>query len=213
MTRIPGTLVLTTLLALPACGETGKLRLDGQMAGATPETGAASQGLTLGDGRLVIAGARIAVSEIELEGGGEGDELEAEMGSAVIDLKIDGTPTTVAVGEVDAGTYHTLGLEFTRRDLDGASSSLVVSGTYEGEPFVFRSSWAPEAEFPLSPDVTVPAGGEATAGVIFDVASWFTEADGSVANPADSAYQARIEQRLVDSISAAAEIEVGEDED
>jgi len=200
-------------IALLGCTETGKLHLDGQVARAAPAAGTVAQGLTLGGGQLVIDRARIAVSEIELEGGSEDDELEAEMGSAIIDLTVDGTPTTVTVGEVEAGTYHTLGLEFTTRELEGASSSLLVEGTYEGAPFAFRSSWTPEAEFPLSPEVTVPPDGEATAGVVFDVASWFTESDGSVSNPNDPAARGRIEGRLVESISAAAEIEEAEGQD
>jgi hypothetical protein len=158
---------------------------------------------------LVIDRARVAVSEIELEGGSEDDELEAEMGGAVIDLELGGKPTTVTVGEVETGTYHTLGLELTVVDLGGKPASILVEGTYDGAAFAFRSGWAPEAEFPLKPNVVVPAKGTATAGVTLDVASWFSEPDGSVINPSDPASQSRIEGRVIASISAAAQIEVG----
>jgi len=202
-------------LALSACAERGTLRLDGRAAShsSAPAIGSVRAGLTLGGGRLVIDRARIAVSEIELEGGSEDDELEAEMGGAVIDIELGGKPTTITVGEVEAGTYHTLGLEFTQANFEGHTASIVVAGTYDGAPFVFRSGWSPEAEFPLSPNVVVPAKGTGTAAVTLDVAAWFAEPDGSVLNPTDPASTTRIEGRLTASISAAAQIETGSEAD
>jgi hypothetical protein len=208
-------IALVFLALTTGCTETGKLRLDGQIAQSQSAltAGSSAQSLTLGEGALVISRARISVSEIELEGGEEEDELEAEMGPAVIDLNLDGAPTQVAVADVEAGRYHTLGLEFATRTWDGQKASILVDGSYEGTPFAFRSAWTPEAEFPLSPEVAVPANGEATAGVTFDVASWFSRADGTVIDPTDAASQEAIEGRVMASISAAAAIESGEDDD
>jgi hypothetical protein len=205
---------LLVLLGSAACTETGTLRLDGQVAQAQAalSTGQSSQSLTLGEGSLIISRARVAVSEIELEGGSD-DEREAEMGAAIIDLNLDGAPTSVAVADVEAGTYHTLGLELVSRDISGQTASIFIEGTVDGAAFTFSSTWAPEAEFPLEPEVDVPANGEATAGVVFDVASWFSNADGSVIDPNEAGAREQIESRIIGSISAAASIESSGDGD
>jgi hypothetical protein len=151
------------------------------------------------------------------------------MGVAVIDLALDGSATNVRVDEVEAGSYHTLGLELHVADatlfalaggraaqlLDfgrGDPASILVSGTHDDQPFEFRSGLSPEAEFWLRPEVEGPPEGEATVAVVFDVAAWFTSADGSVLDPRDRANQAPIEGKIMASIAARAQIE-GPDDD
>lgn len=188
-----------------ACNGDGNLRVDGQLA-----EGSASQGsqesLPLGDGTLIIERASVSVSEIEFEGGEEeSDELEAEVGGGTIDLALDGSKTKVAANSVESGTYHTLGLELRR-------GGITVEGTYAGNSFTYVSQVAPELEFPLEPAVEVPAGGDASVGVEFDVASWFTAADGAILDPTDEANRPTIEANIRASMAAHAEIEEGDDD-
>jgi hypothetical protein len=200
-----------TALALFACGETGKLQVDGELAKTSAALGSedGSQ-LELGDGKLVITSASVRVSEIELEGGTEDDELEAELGSGVIRLALDGGPTTVVSDQVDAGSYHTLGLE-----LRGGQGGILVEGTYDDAPFTFDSGLRPELEFPLDPKVVVPPDGQTSVAVTFDVAAWFGDPGGDVLDPSESANQGAIEQRILASMAAHAAIEAedGEDDD
>jgi hypothetical protein len=148
----------------------------------------------------------VAVSEIEFEGGEEeSDELEAEVGGGTIDLALDGSKTEVAASSVESGTYHTLGLELRR-------SGITVEGTYAGNSFTYVSQVAPELEFGLEPAVEVPAGGEASVGVEFDVASWFTAADGSILDPTNEANRPTIEANIRASMAAHAEVEEGDDD-
>jgi hypothetical protein len=196
------------LLLLAGCGETGKLRVDSQIAETSlAATSADGTTLVVGDGTLVIDSAALSVSEIEFEGGSEEDELEAELGSAHVPLALDGGPTTVAADDVDVGTYHTLGLE-----LRSGGNSIAVTGTYAGAPFRFISGLSPELEFPLSPPVEVTADGEASVAVIFDLAAWFTDANGAVIDPNDSANHATIESRILSSMAAHAVIEQADDD-
>jgi hypothetical protein len=199
--------ILAAVAALAGCGESGRLRVDGQIA-QTSSALASPDGTTLqiGDGTLVIDRARILVSEIEFEGGKE-DEREAELGSAVIELALDGGPTTVAVESVEAGSYHTLGLE-----LRGGDRCILVTGTYDGTRFTFTSGLSPELEFPLRPQVVVPPDGEAAVAVTFDLAAWFTDASGAVLDPTDGANQGAIERRILSSMAAYAEIEQEDDD-
>ena len=199
---------LAALAALTGCGESGTLRVDGRVA-QTSAAATSSDGtvLEVGDGTLAIEAARISVSEIEFEGG-EDDEREAELGSATIDLALDGGPTTIAADSVEAGSYHTVGLE-----LRGGGHSIVVEGTYDDSAFTFTSGLSPELEFPLDPNVDVPPDGEATVSVTFDLAAWFTDADGDVIDPSDDANQSSIERRILSSMAAHAEIEEEDDDD
>lgn len=213
--------LLTLPLLLAACGDSGTLRVDGLVARSAAMTAASAsaQTLELGGGDLVVERARIALSEIEFEGG-SGDEREAELGAAVIDLALDGSPTEVAASAVAAGSYHTIGLELQAGNASGSEfddfggddpASILVDGTYGGAAFTYRSSVVPELEFPIEPEVDVQADSEAAVGVTFDVAAWFLAADGAVLDPTDVASRATIEANILESFAAHAELEFEDD--
>lgn len=177
------------MLSVACTGERGELKIESVASSLKPAQ--------TGDGAPDIARASIEVSEIELEGGQE-DEREATMGEGVIEVALNGNPTTVAVDAVEAGSYHTLGIEMT---------GIRVEGTISGASFDYRSNIKPEVEFELDPEVEVPALGSASVGVSFDVASWFRAADGRVLDPNDAANQSEIEARILESMAANAVIE------
>lgn len=198
--------VCITLPLLAACTESGTLKVESRLGQRSMALAApASASLELGGGKLVVSSARIKVSEIEFEGGDEDDEREAELGGATIDLALDGTPTAVAGNSVEAGSYHTVGLE-----LRAGSDTIVVEGAFDGRAFTFSSGLNPELEFPLNPEVDVPADGEARVGVTFDVADWFTASDGSVLDPSDGANRGAIETNIMASMAAHAEVETSD---
>lgn len=200
-------MVLAGLPLAVACNGDGKLRVDGKLSQESAAQGSLHS-LPVGDGTLVIERATIAVSELELEGGEEeSDELEAEIGGGTLDLALDGSKTEVAANSVESGQYHTLGMELRSR----GGASITVEGTYAGASFTYLSGVSPELEFALSPPVDVPAGGEASVGVEFDVAAWFTGADGVALDPTLEANRATIEANIVASMAAHAELEEGDD--
>jgi hypothetical protein len=204
------------MVVVLGCTESGTVRLDSQIAEAPGATSQVTSRLELADGMLVIDRAQIAVSEIEIEGGEEEhEEREADLGPAVIDLSLDGTPTEVTATAVEAGSYDTIGFELTTRTFADGEASVIVWGSYDGAPFVYRTTWVAEVEFRLDPAVVVPADGEATIGVTFDVAAWMLDAEGSPIDPTQSSNQDVIRRRIIDSMTAEAiEVELeGEDDD
>jgi len=183
-----------------ACNGNGNLRVDGHLSEASASQGSVGS-LPLGDGTLVVERASVSVSELELEGAEEdSDELEASVGGGTIELALDGSKTKVAANSVESGVYHTLGMELRSR-------AIAVEGTYGENSFTYVSDVSPELEFAISPAVEVPAGGEASVGVEFDVASWFVAADGSVLDPTDEANRPAIEENILASMAAHAEVE------
>jgi hypothetical protein len=208
-------LLICSLVSLAAgCTGTGKLKLVGKLSEASVSEGSSARSLPVGDGTLVVTSARISVSELEFEGGDESDEMEAELGAGVIDLALDGAPTSVATESVEAGSYHTFGMELRRGgpgEFGGAEpASIIVDGTYAGREFSYRSGVAPELEFPISVDV--PSGGEARAAVPFDVAAWFVGSDGVTLDPTDPAVRDAIEGRILDSMRKNAALETEDDD-
>lgn len=116
--------------------------------------------------------------------------------------------TTVKAGSVEAGSYHTLGLE-----LWGGDGTILVQGRYEGTPFTYQSSMNPDLAFPLSPKVNVLANGGAGMGVLFDVAAWFTADDGSIIDPTNPDNHWAIENRILASMAAHSQIEAADGPD
>jgi len=222
MTSIPRILlVLAVAGLLGACADTGTLRVDGVLTNSEALSQATQDSGSLTLDALVIERVRVAVSEIEFEGGAE-DEREAELGAAVVDLALDGSQTEVAASSVQAGSYHTVGLELKVGGAAGAAfddfggetpASILVDGTFDGAAFTYRSTVAPEVEFPIDPPVQVTSGGEAAVGVTFDVAAWFVAADGTVLDPTDPNNAGIIEANILDSMAAFAEVEHEDDGD
>lgn len=198
-------LTLAGALAVAGCGPSGTLEVDSKLTEITAQgVKPTAEGLKFTGGDLVLTSVRVAVSEIELEGGTEQDEREAEMGAATIDVALDGKPTSVTVDTVDAGAYHTLGIELERSLND---ASIEVKGTYKGRAFTFRSGLDKEVEFRLKPEVTVPENGSATVAVSFDVGHWFKLHSGHVIDPTDPTQKGLIEAQILTSLAASAEIE------
>ncbi len=200
--------VLAGTLALVGCGPSGTLEVDSKLNTTATGLKTTATGLELAGGDLVITSARIAASEIELEGGAD-DEREAEMGEATINISLDGKATSVAIDTVEAGTYHTLGIEM-QTAMGGAS--IEVKGTYKGKAFTFTSGLEKEVEFRVTPEVDVPAGGKATVAVSFDVASWFVSG-GAVLDPTVAANKGKIEAQILAAFAARGVIEDADGDD
>jgi len=195
-------------LLLPVgCGESGKLRVVSQLS--SPLGLASANRLDIG-GILTIERVRLAVGELEFEGGKD-EERESELGAALIEVAVDGSATQVAAKNVDAGKYEIIGVGLKPggdgdrfADFRDPKASILVEGTYDGIAFTWRSNIKPEAEFPIDPPINVPANGEASVSISFDVAAWFTAADGAALDPTDSANQTVIEEAIMASLRASA---------
>jgi hypothetical protein len=200
-----------------ACGPQGTVRVDTTLAEsealARAERGAATIGIPTATGKLVIENVRIAVSEVELEGAEEGG-AEFEVGERVVAVALDGSATEIVVDSVSTGAYEELGLELMVggiEDFGGAQpASIIVNGSHDGAAFSYRSGVAPELEFNLDKPAEVREGGTARIAVTFDVAAWFLGADGSALNPTDPANRKAIEDAILRSMAAYAEIELSD---
>lgn len=216
-------LALAAAASLIGCGGEGNVRIDSTLAESTALDAARQVGATLeldnAAGTLAIERARIAVSEVELEGEEEDGDAEFEMGKRVVEVSLDGVATEVVAQAVPAGTYAELGMELMiatgahgAEFADFGAGSIVVDGTYAGSPFRYTSTVAPELEFNLPAPVDVAAGGEARVAVTFDVAAWFLGAAGVALDPTDPQNRSVIENNILNSMAAVADLEFEDDD-
>jgi hypothetical protein len=163
---------------------------------------------------------------------GEHDEDEFETGPVVLELNLDGALTEVSVGSVPPGTYDELELEVHRIDLHdaedaaaamaspgvfddflaGDGASILVDGTWNGEPFRFASRDDEEREIDLSPPIVIgDGGGTVNVTIEFDVARWFRSNPADLASPLLDPRDPANHDPISDRIEAA--IEGFEDDD
>lgn len=114
---------------------------------------------------------------------------------------------------LQAGTYDVISFDISVPDggdpaevaylaanPDMRNASLIVSGTYNGASFTYRTDVRGDREVALNPPITVSADSETTFSfnVQFDVANWFRRSDGSLIDPrsASETDQERIRQNV-----------------
>jgi len=207
---------MSVALFAVACGPTGTVRIDTTLAESESLARASQVGTTLeiptiSGGVLALESVRIAVSELELEGD---EDEEFETGERVVDVALNRTPTEIVAQRVAAGSYRELGLELMVGGIDEFGgpdpASIVAKGSFEGGSFTYRSTVAPELEFNLAQPVEVREGAEARVAVTFDVAAWFMQ-NGTALDPRDPNNHAIIEQSILASMAAHADVELGDD--
>lgn len=190
-----GTSVSLTLATNAPAGPAGAPGLAAAPAQAT---------ITDGTNTLVITSVQVVLREIELEPaetpdcdvepGPVGCE-EFETGPVLLNLPVDGSTSEDVAIDVPAGSYDEVEFDIhVVSDADGAflaanptmeGKSIVVEGTYNGDPFTFETNMSQEQELELSPPLTVGDGDPATNVTIrFDVSTWFLDELGNVFNPA-----------------------------
>jgi hypothetical protein len=185
-----------------------------------------------GGNTLVIDQVRVVLGEIELRQAEECDDTrsgdsrsgsgvsgsecsEVELDPLLVDVPLNGTAILDLGALVPAGTYREL--EFTIESADddrGAEAaflrahpefrgvSIRVDGTFNGQPFTFKSALEAEIEAEFNTPLVVTADNPISLTLSVDVASWFKAADGSVLDPSSAANALRIAQNIALSFAA-----------
>ena len=185
-----------------------------------------------GGNTLVISQVRLVLGEIELElataecardrRGGSGSGVsggnecpEIELDPVLVDVPLSGTATLDLGALVPAGSYRELEFKIENADDDSGPEaeflrahpefrgvSVRVDGTFNGQPFTFKSALEAEIELAFNSAFVVSASEPANLTISVDVASWFKGADGTVLDPANGANALRIGQNIGLSFAA-----------
>lgn len=205
--------VITAAALMAACGDstaptagtgvslTFASDVPGPAAAPSAPTGLAMAPISDGTNTLDVTSVRVVLREVELKGAettdcdAEPDGCESfETGPIVVDLPVDGSTTQDVSIQIPAGTYDEVEFDIHEvSEADGAfltanpelaGKSIVVEGTFNGEPFTFETNMSQEQEFELSPPLVVADGDAATNVTIrFDVSTWFLDGQGNLFDP------------------------------
>lgn len=177
----------------------------GQAPGPAAAAGLFAAGLELTDGvnTLVIESADLVMREIEFErvetagcdsGLDNVDCEKFEIGPRLVPLPLDGSISQELSAQVDVGTYDEVEFElhkvedwdvdFLTTHPDFAGISIRVTGTYNGQSFLYTSSIDEERELELtSPLVVTPDSGPVNVTLKIDLRNWFVAAGGMLIDP------------------------------
>ncbi len=164
--------------------------------------------LELNDGThtLVIQSAELVIREIEFErmnhddcevAGTDDDCEEFETGPYLVALPLDGTVSQELTAVVDTGTYDEIEFDIHKPEDNGltdedflvdnpnfADISIRVTGTYDGQDFLYTTDLNEEQEIELtSPLVVTPESGPVAVTLIIDASTWFETSTGSLIDP------------------------------
>lgn len=154
--------------------------------------------------KVELSEIKLLIEELELESYSD-DYLDFEIDDLVVNLPLSGDTLELASQQIPAGEYDALDIEIDADDVSDPDLndstgyySVFVTGTYNGEPFTFRSKKEFERKFRFDPPVTVSDSTDAlTLNLSVNIDKWFRHADPT--NPED---QWKIERNIEQSFYA-----------
>ena len=200
--RALGALSLTTVAAgcsggLDVNADAG-LQLQVATVNGNAPAASAPETIAVGTDVIVLQSVQLVLRQIELEGA-EGacadstldDCAEVEIGPMIVDLPLDGGAEHAISAQVPAGVYDEIKFKVHRPESGSADDqafiqahptfadvSIRVTGTWNGEPFVYEAQQGYEQEISLAtPLVVTDAAAHLTLAT--DVGIWFVNEAGS----------------------------------
>jgi hypothetical protein len=174
-----------------------------------------TKGLT---SHVQIDTAKILLRTIQFHNVGDSDSLDFKTESFVLDLDLDGGLNTVAVQEIPNGSYDKVSFrlhkpeeledvgdtDFYEGDSGSERYSVVVKGSYDGQPFTFKSRRTAKQRIDIQPALAITDTTTAVNVTLsVDVHSWFIDPDdGALLNPTDEGDESEIDDAIKESFRA-----------
>jgi hypothetical protein len=180
---------------------------------------ASNSGSGSGNGTLVITGAKFLIEWIKIETSPGRDDGDIKEGPFEVFINLDGTVSLIAINNIPSGTFHEVHLKIHKftpgeRVIDpdfeglngGPGFSGIITGTYNGVPFTFKTAITSVEEVEISPPVVVTAAASTTTNVTLTINPklWFID-QGQVLNPLDPNNQHEIDESIRTSFIKAFE--------
>lgn len=195
----------------------------------------ADETFTDGENTLTIASVAVVLGELELE---RTDFVDCEtnpdattcgdfkVGPLWIDVPLGGTTREFAI-DVDPGNYNVVEIEIYRAsssnpddadllaehpEMDG--KSMIIEGTFNGEPFSFSTDLEAYQGYLLEPPITIDETNPTTNVTIsLNLGDFFRNEDGGLINPDDANAGGEFESLVESNIQNAIRCFEDEDED
>lgn len=210
----------------PVSSENGSTRLTMKAQYVTSESGKKATGSlnhALAVEAITITRARFLIRNVNFRSVPE-DSTEFVSDPYIIDLRLDGQPNTIAIGDIPADTYDRIDFRVHRLDDDDPRDlayfqhpdfqdfvsddrySIIIEGTVQegndsSESFVFRSRDNEKQRHFLNPYLVVDESlNQITVVFEFNGTNWFVSEDGILLDPRDESYENEISENLKESI-------------
>jgi len=162
---------------------------------------------------LTFTSVKLLIRDIKFEQEGtNGEESELKVGPFVVNLDLTGITNTVTVMNIPSGTYDEIVFKIHKADenetppdpefKEGNNSdqrySVIVKGTFNGNPFEYKSKKSAEQKIKLTAPVVIDASKSINLTLEVDPSKWFDN-NGSILNPSDSSNANIIDGLIHDS--------------
>lgn len=167
---------------------------------------------------IQITEAKMLIREIEFESAVGEDSLDFETGPLVLNLDLTGGLTEISVTDVRPGVYDEIEFDIHKpedneipsdpdfRIGDGGNErfSVIIKGTVDNEPFLFRSTenFEIELEFDTNFIISDDADGMFDITLSAAINTWFVDGNGAALDPGNTNDWDEIENAIARSFDA-----------
>ena len=142
----------------------------------------------------------------------DGDEVSVKVGPFVVYLNLNGVTTDFAISNIPAGTYNEIKFkihkieasetppdpEFEEGDDNSLRYSVIVKGTYNSNPFIYKSRKSSHQNIELENPLVVEPNTFTNLTITVDPSTWFIK-DNMILDPTDPANVNDIDNNIKDS--------------
>jgi hypothetical protein len=206
-------LVPIIAVALSSCSNNGGVTTPSQQA-STMSMMAANNG-SGSNSTLVLTHAKFLIEFIKLEVSRGHDDADVKEGPFVADVSLNTPPAPVQLNNIPAGTFNEIHFKIHKHmpnetviDPDfGLAGEVgfsgIITGTYNGVPFVYKTAITTNQEIDMDPPLVVmPGNTTVNVTLIVDPAVWFIS-NGTILNPLDPVNAEIIDHNIKESFREA----------
>ncbi|KAB2878195.1 hypothetical protein F9K33_14220 [bacterium] len=165
---------------------------------------------------VILSSAKVLLKNIKFKTDVE-DSLDYKVGPFIVNLDMNGGVTQIAATDIPNGIYDEIKFKIHKPEDDeavsdtdfvaGASSdqrfSVVIRGTYNGTPFLYRSKKDIEQELEINPPLVVTdSTNDVNATMLVAPAGWFMK-DGLYLDPMNESNRSDIDDNIKKSFKKA----------
>ncbi len=168
------------------------------------------------DNILVIQSAKFLIEFVKLEREHGSDDVDLKEGPFVVSVDLTGRVTTFAIGLIPGGTFNEVHIKIHKHTpnevvidpdfgTNGVGYSGIITGTYNGIPFVYRTAITSSQEVDINPPLIAAAALlKMNVTLLVKPGVWFVK-NGILLNPMDAVNQHDIDDNIKDSFREAFE--------
>ncbi len=157
-------ILMVSMIAIASCDSSSSKK-----AASTGSSLSMKLDMTLAKGiagdTVILTSAKVLLKNIKFKSSIDEDSLDFKVGPIVVELNLAGGVTNISAGKIPNGTYDKVKFKIHKPEDDseiadtsfttGERYSMIISGTYNGTPFTYRSKKDIEQELRIEPPMVI----------------------------------------------------------